>query len=269
MKQKKQILPKIWQRTPISYYGGKQSMLPKLLSMVPNHTTYVEPFFGGGALFWAKKPAKVEIVNDFNANVYNFYKVLKNDFAALKKLVESSLHSRDTYKCALVMYHTPFVFTPVQRAWAFWYATNVGFSNMIGNYRYDKSGKAESLLARKRIAFTDEYSRRLEWTQIENADACQVIRSRDNLEAFIYCDPPYIGADQGHYAGYSQENFNELLQTLSEIKGKFLLSSYPNDELTKYVKRNDWQQVELVQSLNSSNTKGKKKTEVLTFNYNL
>lgn len=83
----KKHLPKIWQRTPISYYGGKQSMLPILLSMLPEHTTYIEPFFGGGALFWAKEPVKVEVINDFNANVCNFYEVLKTNFTELQEMV--------------------------------------------------------------------------------------------------------------------------------------------------------------------------------------
>ena len=63
-----------WQRTPISYYGGKQTMLPHILPLIPEHQIYVEPFFGGGAVFWAKQPAKAEIINDFNANVVNFTK---------------------------------------------------------------------------------------------------------------------------------------------------------------------------------------------------
>ncbi len=266
---KNKHLPKEWQRTPISYYGGKQSMLPILLKMLPEHKTYIEPFFGGGALFWAKTPSNIEIINDFNANVCNFYEVLKNNFVELQEKVQQSLHSREVYKSALVIYHSPFIFSKVHRAWAFWYATNVGFSNQIGNYRYNKEGKCERLLANKKLQFSDEYSKRLERVQVECSDACQVIKSRDSENAFIYCDPPYVGAHQGHYGGYMQENFNELLHTLSSVKGKFLLSSYPNDELTKYVKKYGWKQIELTQSLHSSSTKGKKKTEVLTFNYDV
>jgi DNA adenine methylase len=69
-----------WQRTPISYYGGKQTMLPHILPLIPEHTIYTETFFGGGAVFLAKQSVKTEIINDFNANVYTFYKVLQNRF---------------------------------------------------------------------------------------------------------------------------------------------------------------------------------------------
>ncbi|PIX06781.1 MAG: methyltransferase, partial [Flavobacteriales bacterium CG_4_8_14_3_um_filter_35_10] len=66
-------------KTPISYYGGKQSMLKHILPMIPRHMTYVEPFFGGGAVFWAKPQSEVEIINDYNANVANFYVQLKTN----------------------------------------------------------------------------------------------------------------------------------------------------------------------------------------------
>ena len=81
-------ISKIWQRTPISYYGGKQTMLPYILPLIPKHEVYTESFFGGGAVFWAKEQVKTEIINDFNANVYNFYKVLQTRFVELQNLVQ-------------------------------------------------------------------------------------------------------------------------------------------------------------------------------------
>ena len=258
-----------WQRTPISYYGGKQTMLPHILPLIPEHQIYVEPFFGGGAVFWAKQPAKAEIINDFNANVVNFYEVLKSDFEALKSLVEKTIVSRETYKSALVMYHSPFLFSPVKRAWAFWYATNTGFSNQVQNCRFERSGKNVSNLNNKILEFSENYSERLKHVQIENNDACAVIASHDSPNSFIYCDPPYVGAHKGHYGGYLQEHFNELLEALSKVKGKFLLSSYQNDELLKYVERFGWFQKEVVMSLGTSRTAGRKRIEVLTANYEL
>lgn len=70
-------------KTPISYYGGKQTMLKHLLPLVPEHNLYTESFAGGAALYWAKEPSPVEVLNDVNGNLINFYRVLKNDFNAL------------------------------------------------------------------------------------------------------------------------------------------------------------------------------------------
>jgi DNA adenine methylase len=60
-------------KTPISYYGGKQKMIPHILPLIPEHKIYVEPFFGGGAIFFAKEPSKIEVINDIDKRVYNFW----------------------------------------------------------------------------------------------------------------------------------------------------------------------------------------------------
>ena len=260
-------ISKIWQRTPISYYGGKQTMLPHILPLIPQHRIYTEPFFGGGAVFWAKEPTKTEIINDFNANVFNFYKVLKSDFEELRMLIEKTIISRDAYKSALVIYNTPHLFSEKQRAWAFWFATNFGFSNQVMNCRITSNSKNVKLLNNKIESFTDVYSQRLKNVQLENNDACEVIQKRDSLDTFHYCDPPYVGANQGHYGGYTQEHFNELLKNLSQIRGKFILSSYQNEELTKYVNQFGWKQHKVLLHLGSSNTKNKKRQEILTLNF--
>lgn len=61
-------------------------MLKHILPIIPEHKVYVEAFFGGGAVFWAKDPSQVEIINDYNANVVNFYQQLKSNFFELKKI---------------------------------------------------------------------------------------------------------------------------------------------------------------------------------------
>ena len=244
-------------------------MLPHILPLIPEHTIYTEAFFGGGAVFWAKKPVKNEIINDFNANVYIFYKILQTRFVELQTLVQQSVVSREAYKAALVIYHAPFAFTEVQQAWAFWYATNCGYSNQIGNCRITTNSKNATALTNRIATFTDTYSARLQGVQIDNNDATEVIARHDTLSTFHYIDPPYVGAKQGHYGGYEQAHFNELLATLANVKGKFLLSSYHNPQLTQYVQQHGWYQKEVSMHLGSSNSAGKKRTEVLTANYTI
>ena len=152
---------------------------------------------------------------------------------------------------------------------AFWYATNFGFSNQIGNCRITTHGKNSTCLNNKISAFTDFYSERLKGVQIENNYAIEIISHHDTDSTFHYVDPPYIGADQGHYGGYEQMHFNELLEVLSFIKGKFLLSSYPNEELSRYAEKCNWYQKDIQLHLGTSNIKGKKRKEVLTANYDI
>lgn len=59
-------------RTPITYYGGKQNLSERIVSMMPRHKIYCEPFFGGGAVFFAKPKAGIEVINDKNDLLINF-----------------------------------------------------------------------------------------------------------------------------------------------------------------------------------------------------
>lgn len=84
-------------KTPITYWGGKQTLAALIISKIPEHTTYCEPFLGGGAVFWQKQPSKVEIINDLNGEVVNFYRVLKTQFPELQERIQATPHSRQCY----------------------------------------------------------------------------------------------------------------------------------------------------------------------------
>jgi DNA adenine methylase len=125
-------------------------------------------------------------------------------------------------------------------------------------------------LRNKRLNFTKRFSDRLQNTRIESYDAIKVIRDNDTDDALFYVDPPYVGADQGHYAGYTQADFDALLETLAGINGKFLLSSYPNTRFMEFITKNRWYQFKIVMNNSmSAAERGHKieKMEVLTANY--
>ena len=257
-------------RTPISYYGGKMSLVHKILPLIPPHECYCEPFFGGGSVFFTKEKVPSEIINDSSDFVINFFKVLQLNFDELKRKVDATPFSRKIYKVALDMYRVPHLFTDVQRAWAFWVLTALGFSGMIGAFSYDKDSSKARTLRNKRLRFTKELSERLSITQIENTDALKVINSRDTPKTFHFIDPPYVGADQGHYKGYTEKDFKDLLDSLTKLKGKFLLTTYDSNILSQYVKENGWHQIKIEKPLTASNSDGgkrKRKVEVFTTNY--
>lgn len=254
-------------KTPITYYGGKQNMLKYLLELVPAHRIYCEPFFGGGALFFAKPKSEVEVINDKNGEVVNFFQVIKTKFSELQKEVQSTLHSRELYKKAMVVYEHPDLFSDVKRAWALWTLTNQGFAGLIGSWGFGKTASKENAVAAKRENFTQTYAQRLKSTQIESNDALKVIDRCDSKETFIYADPPYIGSDMGHYKGYSEQDYKALLDKLSKVKGKFLLSSYPSAVLSQYIKKQKWNTRKVDKSVAVTKNTEKKKTEMLVFNF--
>lgn len=254
-------------KTPITYYGGKQALLKHLLPLVPVHRIYCEPFFGGGALFFAKPKAEVEIINDLNSEVVNFFKVTQTKFSDLEKEIKASLHSRELYKRAMVIYQHPEMFDDVKRAWAFWVATNQGFSSLIGSWGFGKTNSKEMAVAGKRESFTREFADRLKRVQVENNDALKVIDRADSKETFFYIDPPYIGSDQGHYKGYTEEDYKHLLDKLSKVKGKFLLSSYPSKLLNSYIRKNKWKVKKVHKAVAVTKLTEKRKTEMIVMNY--
>lgn len=124
-----------------------------------------------------------------------------------------------------------------------WVLSSQGFAGQIdSSWGYDKStGTSTKRLVNKKASFNIDLAIRLQNVQLECADALYIINSRDTKETFFYCDPPYYNADMGHYDGYSKDDFENLLKSLSKIKGKFLLSSYPSDILKAYAKEFKWQ----------------------------
>src|SRR5690606_21849652 len=105
-------------KTPTSYYDGKQNLSSTILHLIPKHKLYAEVFVGGGAIFWAKDPSEVEVINDTNKELINFYEVVQNEFVELEKMCRISLHSRSLFNDAIVMYQNPHMFTRIQRAWS-------------------------------------------------------------------------------------------------------------------------------------------------------
>lgn len=256
-------------KTPISYYGGKLSLLSKIIPLIPEHKLYCEPFIGGAAVFFAKEKAKVEVINDINGEIVNFYQVLQNDFNALQREIKATLHSRDLHRHAQVIYGNPDMFDSIKRAWAVWVIANMSFNNAFNTgFTRSTDGKFSRKVASNRDQFSDELAERISGVQIECRDALKVIETNDTPESFFYVDPPYVGAYLGHYDGYTQEGFNALLELLGNIKGKFLLSSYHNEFLTQAVKLHGWYQIEIkVNSNPAGSDKSRVKVEVLTANY--
>lgn len=260
-------------KTPLTYYGGKQKLAPVIIPMIPEHLLYNEPFAGGAAILFAKEPSEIEVLNDTNKELINFYQVIQQDYVSLEKMIRITLHSRKLHQDASVIYNNPHLFTPLERAWAVWVSASQSFSSMLdGSWGYDKSRNCTTKkIINKGLLFSEEYAIRLQNVQLESADAVYIIKSRDSEASFHYCDPPYFNSDCGHYKGYTESDMKWLLDTLADIKGKFLLSSYPSDLLKEYIKRYGWRfkTIEQLVSVNAKGGKQKRKIEQLTANYDI
>ncbi len=261
-------------KTPITYYGGKQRLLKHILPLIPKHTVYNEPFFGGGAVFFAKKPVKCEMINDINDRVVNFYKVYQNNPEELIQRTKESLLSRSQYYQARKIYQSPNGSTDIEKAWAFWFLGNTSFNgDYEGNIKFSRSDqRSYAYLKNSKLNLMDsKVISRIEHTQIDNRDALLVIAAMDQPKTFHFIDPPYIDAYQGHYSGYTKFKFARLLVRSKTIKGKFLLTCYPGKLIELAVKKYGWKfrKVKIKSAASSLHGKNSIKTEMLVFNYNL
>ena len=262
-------------RTPISYYGGKTKMLNKIYPMMPKHRIYVEPYFGGGALFFYKQKSFLEVINDVNGNVINFYIMMKSEFDELNNLIDLTLYDESTFKKAQQIVYNPHGSSNLERAWAFWFVTNFSFANKIGGgIKFDNgtSGTHSGRMFNTRKNEFSFYQKRLEEVQIQNRDAINVISSRNTPETFLFLDPPYPNADQGHYSkeGFDTTKLIELLQFLeTEYKGKFMLCNYRQDCFDEYIKRNNWVYHQYDMRLSATKTTNRRKVEIIIKNYTI
>lgn len=224
-------------------------MVKNLLPLIPRHSVYVEPFAGGASLFFAKPFPKVstleyrEVLNDKDSRISNFYHVLKTQPDALAAACDAALHSRDAYNVA-----KDDVGDPVERARRFFVLVCQSYSHKPGcGWRYAKQGENDPASFNGKKQALRACGERLAQTYVEHDDAITVIKRWDSPQTFFYCDPPYVGTNQGHYAGYTQGDLDALIATLQACKGAFLLSGYANANYPP-----EWERFEFASSAGSA-----------------
>lgn len=256
-------------KTPISYYGGKQTMLKHILPLIPQHTLYTEAFCGGCAVLFAKRPAECEIINDLNRGLINFYWIASMYYPDLKRKIDSTLHSRDIHAHAMHINSYPEFFTNVEWAWAVWTLSKLSFASMQdGSFGYDRAGTTAQKISNAKDEFTEYISRRLNAVTIENSDALNVIERYDCKEAFHFVDPPYINSDCGHYEGsFNEGNMESLLQLLTRVKGKFMLTMFPFEMIERFANENGWIIHRVERTISASRENRRKQEEWMVCNY--
>lgn len=244
-------------------------MLKHILPLIPTHSLYTEAFCGGAAVLFAKYPVEAEIINDLNADLTNFYWVAKMYYQELKQEINSTLHSRDMHAHAGHILKYPQFFTPAKRAWAVWFACKSGFaSKMDGTFGYDFSGCMAKKIANAKDDFTEFLCSRLEHVTIENRDALSIIETYDCPDAFHFVDPPYVNSNCGHYEGsFNEQNMSDLLDLLTAIKGKFMLTMFPFDMIEEKANQHNWTIHRIERHISASKTSRRTQEEWMVCNY--
>jgi len=261
-------------RPLISYYGGKQRLATWIISHFPAHGIYIEPFCGGAAVFFAKEPVGMNLLNDTNGMIVNLYQQAKLYPEELSRLIDATPHSRSEYNRAAAIYKGKTPATDLEKAWAMYTATMQGFAHKPAcGWAFVKGPVASKVpctyVANRKRMIPDIFNH-LNKAQIDCIDAIKCIERYDRVEALFYVDPPYVGTQQGTYAGYQQADFDRLLEVLKTIKGTFFLSHYANESMSEYVKANGWgvteKQAVCSATMNRTDDSAKR-TEILVTNH--
>lgn len=224
----------------LKYPGAKNRLAPWIVSHIPPHKVYCEPFLGSGAVFLNKEPAYNEILNDLDDDIYNFFKVIREHHKELCRLIEATPYSRTEYS-------NTFNDEPVsdlERARRFAVKCWQG----IGNSNKYKSGYRRSIGDTSpnpskpwaRLPETIQLAaERLKNAQIEHKDALELISDLKGENTFIYIDPPYLQDTRKKYL-YNHEMTDEqhvkLLQIVKESDCKIMISAYENELYNEQLK---------------------------------
>ncbi len=205
----------------MAWVGGKKALRDEILARFPrNYRRYIEVFGGAGWVLFHKPPGNdFEVFNDFNGNLVNLYRCVREQPEALRDELRYMLNSRLDFEYMKGMLHSQAVLPDVRRA-AYYYAL-IRYSYAAGTSTFGSQPHAMW----NNFPLIESAAGRLQKVVIENKDCMKLIRQYDRPEGFFYCDPPYYNADQ-YYEAVSTNGFDHagLADALLGIKGKFLLS---------------------------------------------
>ena len=283
---------------PLKWHGGKYYLRKWIVELMPPHLHYVEPFFGGGGILLARDPQRdwlatrgekltaalqgsSEVVNDLHGELINFWRVLQDPahFDKFRQRMEMTPFSEAEFDRALELSHNqdPSA-TAVERAIQFFILARQSRQGLMRDFATLSRNRTRSRINEQASAWLNVVEglpavhQRLKGVVILNQNATDVIRKQDGLKTLFYCDPPYVHetrATTGEYAFEMNEAEHvQLLETLSSIQGKFMLSGYPSDLYTKWEQKNNWTRHEFeIDNKAASGKVKEKKTECLWCNF--
>lgn len=253
----------------LKYPGSKWNLVPELLKRIPKHHTYLEPYFGSGALFFSKEISDIEMINDLDHDVVNLFECIRHDPERLSRLVALVPYSREMYdKSYEVITQEPYekALYFLIRCWqGYGFRTN---DNKVG-WKNDVQGRERAYALRDWYRVPDRViavAERLRNVQIEHRPALDVIRRFDFENVFMYLDPPYVLSTRTskQYANeMTDSDHQELLDFVLHSKAKIMISGY--DSVLYSERLSGWHK----EQFHSCAEMGGKRLETIWYNYDL
>ena len=249
-------------KPPIPRMGGKSKLRKTILERIPEHTCYVEPFFGAGWVYFGKEQSKVEVINDIDKELINMFRMIKYHAPEIERVLEYEFSGRDMfeeYKYCTVEY-----LTEIQRAVRFLYLISQSFAGKGETFGYGTTSKPAPQIFYQGVL--GNIKERLRNTYVENKSFEDIIKRYDRPHSFFFCDPPYFET-----AGYGNE-FGEqehllLRDTLSQIKGKFMVTINDHPKVREWYKDFNIEEVQVSYSIAKEQKARKEYGELIITNY--
>lgn len=233
-------------KTVLKYPGAKNRIANWICGYIPKHEVYLEPYFGSGAVFFNKMPARIETLNDLDGNVFNYFRVLREKPYELAEQLKLTPFGRDEYYNACIDDEKD---NDIERARKFAVRCWQGFgcSNLYRNGFRSSQQKTSPYTTKEWRNLPERLiaaSKRLLNAQIENLPAEEVIKRYNTPDVFMYIDPPYLHSTRKNYLykhEMSDEEHEGLLDLIKNHPGKIIISGYDSKLYNSYLK--GWKKV--------------------------
>lgn len=244
-------------RAPFQYHGAKSTLAPEIIARFPSHLVYVEPFAGSAVVLLQKPPSYLEVYNDLNSDVVNFFRTLREQPDELIRLIKLTPYSHEECLLAQDNIRHGVELPPLERAREFYVAAG----QTISGVRRYRSGWNRDTHANPQARCTPKVdtwqnvehlyavAARIRQVQIEHEDVFTVLSRYDAADALFYLDPPYLLGTRAHGKHYLEEAGGKTRQSelefhkhlsdaLHSLRGMALLSGYASPEYAEWF--SDW-----------------------------
>ena len=216
-------------RRPFGSPGGKGLQASYIVSLIPEHDVYVEPFAGSAAVFFMKEPSSREVLNDKDRLITSAFRTIKSlrdeDIKKLRRL-KSEGSEKYFYK---IREREPT--GRIQKLHWFLYCRHFSVMNKSP---HDKTGFFAIGSLRTKIDLLPSVKERLQNVTLRQSDFKKILYEFDSPKTFFFIDPPYSeDVVEAKHLAQGQIDLDELTSALRKLKGKFLLTVWDNSKNRK------------------------------------
>lgn len=217
-------------RSPIPWMGSKRRLAAAIMERLPEHRCFVEVFAGSAALLFAREEAAdVEVLNDIDGDLVNFFRVLKHHLEEFCRQFKFAIVSRQIWEWTKDT--PPESLTDIQRAARFFYLQKLAFGGKPKSRTFGVSSTAPPKLNLVRLE--EDLSAvhlRLSRVVIERMRWEECISRYDRPTSFFFLDPPYFGTNQ-YDERWTRDRYEAIAAALRSINGKALLTVNDHPEM--------------------------------------